>query len=127
MTTIIARIATTRDEQMTASEARDRILAYDATYKATSQVRVAYDLKAGAYRVWATPVHMYTPATPGYQSTQWGCWHTTVSVYHLGRLDIGSRSTPAYDRHVEELADIEADRMTARAEEELDAYLASLE
>ncbi len=128
--TIIARLHSVRDEQLTASEIRERNLAYDAKYGGKSQIRIAYDLKAGVYRVWTTCAHLYQPLTPGYQYTSWGIGGIGVEFTRPGNLEHGTRSTPAYDRileDLEDLADREADEMTARNEEALDAYLASLE
>lgn len=129
MTAIIARLHTMRDERLTASEIRERNLAYDAEYGGRSQIRIAYSQKEGAYRVWTSCARLYEPLTPGYQVTTWGIWSTGVEFTRPGRLECGSRSTPTYERMLDEqdLADREADEWTARLERELDDYLASLE
>lgn len=119
MTAIIARMHTMRDELLSASEIRERNLAYDAEYGGRSQIRIAYSLKEGAYRIWTTCAHRYQPLTPGYQVTTWGIWHTGVEFTHSGRLECGSRSTPTYERMLDEqdLADREAEESIARDEE----------
>lgn len=127
MTAIIARMHTMRDEQLSASEIREHNLAYDAECGGRSQIRIAYDLKAGAYRVWTTRAHLYKPLTPGYQSTSWGIWHTGVEFTHPGRLELGSRPAPVYEGILEDLAERESEECIAHGEERLDAYLASLE
>ena len=126
MTAIIARMHRVCDEQLSLSEIRERFLAHDKTYGGRSQIRVAYDLKAGAYRVWTSNADTYEPMTPGYQETGFGLDVVTVTTTHMSRHEHGFRriECPPVEQ---DLADIEADEWTARLERELDDYLASLE
>lgn len=133
MTAVIARMHRAYDERLGLSEIRGRFLAYDEEYGGRSQIRVAYDLKAGAYRVWASDADTYEPITPGYQVTSRGIWHTMVEIVRPGRLELSSIPTRVYRAILEDLAkqedlaDREAEESIARAEEALDAYLSSLE
>lgn len=109
MSAIIARMHRAYDERLGLSEIRERFLAYDETCGKRSQVRVRYDMEAGAYRVWTSWADAYEPITPGYQVTSWGIWHTGVEIIRPGRLECGSIPTRVYKAILEDLANDEAE------------------
>ncbi len=127
MTAVIARMHRAYDERLGLSEIRERFIAYDEKYGGRSQIRVAYDLKAGAYRVWASDADTYDPITPGWQVTSRSIWHTSVTITRPGRLEIGSIPTRVYEAILGDLADREADETIERSEARLDALLAGME
>ncbi len=130
MTTAIMRGVGWMSSQLrgpaSASEVRDFILQHQRTFGSKQQVHIYYDLKTDEYRVYAEGEWSYQPLTPGYQETGFGLDVVTVTTAHMGRHEHGFRriECPPVEQ---DLADREADEWTARLEEELDTYLASLE